>query len=149
MYVSETQVRVRYAETDQMNIVYHGNYAQYFEVGRVEAIRQLGFSYKDLEGTGIIMPVIEWTAKFLRPAHYDDLLTVRTTLKDWPVDHRIEFHQEVYNQRGKLLTSGLVRLFFLIAKTMEKTNMPQEMADRLRPWFPAATGQDPHEPEAD
>ena len=139
MYVSETQVRVRYAETDQMNIVYHGNYAQYFEVGRVEAIRQLGFSYKDLEGTGIIMPVIEWTAKFLRPAHYDDLLTVRTTLKDWPVAHRIEFHQEVCNQRGKLLTTGLVRLYFLIAKTMEKTNMPPEMADRLRPWFtPAA-----------
>ena len=140
MYVSETQVRVRYAETDQMNIVYHGNYAQYFEVGRVEAIRQLGFSYKDLEGTGIIMPVIEWTAKFLRPAHYDDLLTVRTTLKDWPVDHRIEFHQEVYNQRGKLLTTGLVRLYFLIAKTMEKTNMPPEMANRLIPWFPPDEG---------
>jgi len=82
------------------------------------------------------MPVIEWTAKFLRPAHYDDLLTVRTTLKDWPVDHRIEFHQEVYNQRGKLLTTGLVRLYFLIAKTMEKTSMPPEMAERLRPWFP-------------
>jgi acyl-CoA thioester hydrolase len=120
-----------------MNIVYHGNYAQYFEVGRVEAIRQLGFSYKDLEATGIIMPVIEWTAKFLRPAHYDDLLTIRTTLKDWPIDHRIEFHQEVFNQRGKLLTTGLVRLYFLIAKTMEKTNMPPDMADRLKPWFPA------------
>jgi acyl-CoA thioester hydrolase len=141
MYVSETQVRVRYAETDQMNIVYHGNYAQYFEVGRVEAIRQLGFSYKDLESTGIIMPVIEWTAKFLRPAHYDDLLTIRTTLKDWPVDYRIEFHQEVYNQRGKMLTIGLVRLYFLVAKTMEKTNMPTEMADRLKPWFPPDAGQ--------
>ncbi|HEY4336016.1 MAG TPA: thioesterase family protein [Puia sp.] len=137
MYVSETQVRVRYAETDQMNIVYHGNYAQYFEVGRVEAIRQLGFSYKDLESTGIIMPVIEWTAKFLRPAHYDDLLTIRTTLKDWPTDYRIEFHQEVYNPRGKMITTGLVRLYFLVAKTMEKTNMPPEMADRLKPWFAA------------
>lgn len=136
MYVSETQVRVRYAETDQMNVVYHGNYAQYFEVGRVEAIRQLGLSYKDLEISGIIMPVIEWTAKFLRPAHYDDLLTVRTTLKEMPVDHRINFIQEVYNEKGKLLTSGLVRLYFLRAKTMEKTNMPPEMAEQLRPWFP-------------
>jgi len=135
MYISETQVRVRYAETDQMNIVYHGNYAQYFEVGRVEAIRQLGFSYKDLESTGIIMPVIEWTAKFVRPAHYDDLLTVRTTLKEWPVNHRIEFLQEVYNERGKLLTTGNVLLYFLLAKTMEKTNMPHEMGERLRPWF--------------
>jgi acyl-CoA thioester hydrolase len=135
MYISETQVRVRYAETDQMNIVYHGNYAQYFEVGRVEAIRQLGFSYKDLESTGIIMPVIEWTAKFVRPAHYDDLLTVRTTLREWPVNHRIEFLQEVYNERGKLLTTGSVILYFLKAKTMEKTNMPPEMEEKLRPWF--------------
>lgn len=135
MYTSETKVRVRYAETDQMNIVYHGNYAQYFEVGRVEAIRQLGFSYKDLEATGIIMPVIEWTAKFVRPAHYDDLLTIRTTLKEWPVNHRIEFLQEVYNERGKLLTTGNVLLYFLRAKTMEKTNMPPEMEEKLRPWF--------------
>src|SRR6202000_1550771 len=121
MFTSETQVRVRYAETDQMNIVYHGNYAQYFEVGRVEAIRQLGFSYKDLEATGIILPVIEWTAKFLRPARYDDLLTVRTTLKDWPANHRIVFLQEVYNEEGKLLTTGSVLLYFLQSATMEKT----------------------------
>ena len=141
MYVSETQVRVRYAETDQMNVVYHGNYAQYFEVGRVEAIRQLGLSYKDLETSGIIMPVIEWTAKFLRPAHYDDLLTVRTTLKDLPADHRIEFHQEVYNERGKLLTSGLVRLYFLRSETMQKTHMPPEMAEKLKPWFTPQAGQ--------
>jgi len=118
-----------------MNIVYHGNYAQYFEVGRVEAIRHLGLSYKDLEATGIIMPVIEWTAKFVRPAHYDDLLTVRTTLKEWPVNHRIEFLQEVYNERGKLLTTGNVVLYFLLAKTMEKTNMPPEMEEKLKPWF--------------
>ena len=135
MYTSETQVRVRYAETDQMNVVYHGNYAQYFEVGRVEAIRQLGLSYKDLEATGIIMPVIEWTAKFVRPAHYDDLLTVRTTLKEWPVNHRIEFLQEVYNEKGKLLTTGNVLLYFVKAANMEKTAMPPEMAERLKPYF--------------
>ena len=136
MYTSETTVRVRYAETDQMNIVYHGNYAQYFEVGRVEAIRQLGFSYKDLEATGIIMPVIEWTAKFVRPAHYDDLLTIRTTLKQWPAGHRIEFLQEVYNEKGKLLTTGNVVLYFLRSGTMEKTAMPPEMEQRLKPYFP-------------
>ncbi|HLZ87205.1 MAG TPA: thioesterase family protein [Puia sp.] len=135
MYTSETKVRVRYAETDQMNVVYHGNYAQYFEVGRVEAIRQLGLSYKDLEATGIIMPVIEWTAKFVRPAHYDDLLTVRTTLREWPANHRIEFLQEVYNEKGKLLTTGNVVLYFLRAETMEKTKMPEEMEARLKPWF--------------
>jgi len=135
MYISETKIRVRYAETDQMNVVYHGNYAQYFEVGRVESIRQLGLSYKDVEAMGVIMPVIEWTAKFLRPAHYDDLLTVKTTLKDWPAGHRIEFIQEVYNEEGKLLTVGKVLLYFLRAATMEKTTMPEHMVDRLKPYF--------------
>jgi acyl-CoA thioester hydrolase len=135
MFTSETKVRVRYAETDQMNIVYHGNYAQYFEVGRVESIRQLGLSYKDVEASGVIMPVIEWTAKFIRPAHYDDLLTIRTTIKKWPVDYRIEFHQEVLNEHGKLLTTGKVLLYFLTADTRETTAMPEQMTRTLRPYF--------------
>ncbi|MDP4149043.1 MAG: thioesterase family protein [Bacteroidota bacterium] len=135
MYSSEMQVRVRYAETDQMNVVYHGNYAQYFEVGRVESLRQLGLSYKELEATGVIMPVIEWTAKFLRPAHYDDLLTVKTSLRELPAGHRIEFHQEVYNESGRLLTTGKVVLYFLRRANMEKTNMPEEMKERLAPYF--------------
>ncbi len=137
MFTSETKIRVRYAETDQMNVVYHGNYAQYFEVGRVESIRQLGLSYTDGEASGIIMPVIEWTAKFIRPAHYDDLLTIRTTVKQWPADYRVEFHQEVYNEAGKLLTTGKVLLYFLKASTMEKTVMPEEMENKLRPFFDA------------
>jgi acyl-CoA thioester hydrolase len=135
MFTSETTIRVRYAETDQMNVVYHGNYAQYFEVGRVESIRRLGLSYKDVEASGVIMPVIEWTAKFIRPAHYDDLLTVRTTIKKWPVDYRIEFQQEVFNEHGKLLTTGNVLLYFLTADTRETTAMPEQMARTLRPYF--------------
>src|ERR1700722_17260234 len=135
MFTSETKIRVRYAETDQMNVVYHGNYAQYFEVGRVESIRQLGLSYKDVEASGIIMPVIEWTAKFISPAHYDDLLTIRTSVKKWPEDYRIEFHQEVFNENGKLLTKGNVLIYFLKASTLEKTRMPEEMARTLRPFF--------------
>lgn len=138
MFTSETKIRVRYAETDQMNVVYHGNYAQYFEVGRVESIRQLGLSYKDVEASGVIMPVIEWTAKFIRPAHYDDLLTIRTSIKQWPVDYRVEFYQEVYNEAGKLLTTGKVLLYFLKAATMEKTAMPEEMEKTLRPFFDAS-----------
>jgi acyl-CoA thioester hydrolase len=136
MYTSEIHIRVRYAETDQMDVVYHGNYAQYFEVGRVEAIRQLGLSYKEIEAGGVIMPVVEWTAKFLRPAHYDDLLTVRTILKEWPVDHRVVFHQEVYNQAGKLLTVGKVLLYFLRKQTMERTHMPPGLSVKLAAYFP-------------
>lgn len=135
MYTSETQIRVRYAETDQMNVVYYGNYAQYFEVGRVESIRQLGFTYKDMEASGVIMPVIELNIRYLRPATYDELLTVRTEIRELPLDHKIDFHQEVYNEKGKLLTAGKVTLYFLNAKDWQKTTMPEPMADKLRPYF--------------
>jgi acyl-CoA thioester hydrolase len=136
MFESTTQVRVRYGETDKMRVVYHGNYVQYFEVGRVEAIRTLGISYKDMEDAGIIMPVIEWQAKFLRPARYDDLLTVKTILKNLPPDHDITFFQEVYNAAGKLLTSGQVRLYFMKEDTMERTVMPEALRAKLLPFFP-------------
>jgi acyl-CoA thioester hydrolase len=135
MFESTTQVRVRYAETDKMSVVYHGNYVQYFEVGRVEAIRALGISYKDMEEAGVIMPVIEWHAKFLRPARYDDLLTVKTILRELPAGHEITFHQEVYNETGKLLTSGQVRLYFVTADTMERTTMPEGLRAKLSPYF--------------
>jgi acyl-CoA thioester hydrolase len=135
MYIFDTKVRVRYAETDQMNVVYHGNYAQYFEVGRVESIRNLGISYKEMEAMGIIMPLVELHTKFLRPAHYDDLLTIRTSLKELPADHRIEFHQEVFNEGGKLLTIGRVVLYFIQASTREKTTMPVALQEKLAGYF--------------
>lgn len=135
MFEATTQIRVRYAETDQMDVVYHGNYAQYFEVARAEAIRQLGFTYKDMETTGVIMPIVEWHAKFLRPAHYDDLLTIKTILKVLPTDHRIEFHQEVYNEKEKLLTTGRVVLYFMNAETKEKTVMPDVLRLKLAEFF--------------
>ena len=135
MYESTTTVRVRYAETDQMNVVYYGNYAQYFEVGRVESIRQLGMSYKDVEALGVIMPVVEMHTRYLRPAHYDDLITIKTVLKELTGDHRIEFNQEVFNEEGKLLTIGRVVLYFIDSKTRQKTGMPEEMKTRLQPYF--------------
>ena len=135
MFIAETQIRVRYAETDQMNVVYYGNYAQYFEVGRAESIRQLGFTYKDMEAMGVIMPVVELHCKYLRTAHYDDLLTIRTTLKELPAGHRIEFHHEVYNENKKLLTVGRVVLYFVTSGGMQKASMPVELYDKLKPYF--------------
>jgi len=135
MYESITKIRVRYAETDQMNVVYHGNYAQYFEVGRAESIRQLGFTYKELETMGIMMPIVDLHTKFLRPAHYDDLLTIKTILKELPTDHKIEFHQEVYNESEKLLTIGKVVLYFINSTTKEKTGIPAEFKNRILPFF--------------
>jgi acyl-CoA thioester hydrolase len=135
MFTSETKIRVRYAETDQMNVVYHGNYAQYFESARTESIRQLGFTYKDMEAGGVVMPVVELHTKFLRPARYDDLLTIRTILKELPVNHRIEFQQEVYNENEKLLATGKVVLYFMDLKKMQKTVMPAALAEKIAPYF--------------
>jgi acyl-CoA thioester hydrolase len=135
MFVTETKIRVRYAETDQMNVVYHGNYAQYFETARAESIRSLGFSYKQMEAMDIIMPIVEMHIKYIRPAHYDDLLTVKAILKELPPDHRIEFHHEVYNEKEKLLTIGRAVLYFMNAKTMEKTTMPGSLFEKIKPFF--------------
>ena len=135
MYESTTQIRVRYAETDQMNVVYYGNYAQYFEVGRVESIRQLGYTYKDMEASGVIMPVVEMHVRYLRPATYDDLLTVKTILRELPDNHRCEFFQDVYNEEGKLLAAGRVVLYYLDAVNRQKTQIPAALKEKLLPYF--------------
>jgi acyl-CoA thioester hydrolase len=135
MYESITQIRVRYAETDQMNVVYYGNYAQYFEVGRVECIRQLGYTYKDMEAGGVIMPVVEMQVQYLRPATYDDLLTVKTQIREMPVSYKIEFYHEVFNERRKILTSGKVLLYFLEQATRRRTHIPEALKNRLAPYF--------------
>jgi acyl-CoA thioester hydrolase len=135
MFTSETQVRVRYAETDQMGVVYHSNYFPYFESARAESIRQLGFTYADMEKMGVIMPVIEVQCKYLRPALYDELLTVKVILKDLPVHHKIEFHHEVYNEKKDLLATGRIILYFMEAKTMKRTIMPEPLLKQLKPYF--------------
>jgi acyl-CoA thioester hydrolase len=135
MFVSETKIRVRYAETDQMGVVYHSNYFPYFESARAESIRQLGFTYADMEKMGVIMPVVDVHCRYLRPALYDDLLTIKTMLKELPVHHKIEFHHEVFNEKEELLAVGKIILYFMEAKTMKKTVMPQTLVDQLQPYF--------------
>jgi acyl-CoA thioester hydrolase len=136
LFITETLIRVRYAETDQMNVVYYGNYAQYFEVARAESIRNLGLTYKEMESAGVMMPVVEMQTKFLRPAHYDDLLTIKTIMRELPVDHRILFEHEVFNQEKKLLTLGKVTLYFVKIGSFERTVMPETMRNLLKPFFP-------------
>ncbi len=135
MLETTTTVRVRYAETDQMNVVYHGNYAQYFEVARAECIRQFDFTYKEMEKLGVIMPIVDLQIKFLRPAHYDDLLTIKTTLRELPKTHKIEFHHEVFNEKKELLTIGKVVLYFINVQTKSRTTMPEVMVEKLNPFF--------------
>ena len=135
MYTTETQVRVRYAETDQMGVVYHSNYFPYFETARAESIRHLGFTYADMEKMGVIMPVVDVHCRYLRPAKYDDLLTIKTTLKELPVHHKIEFHHEVYNEQDELLVTGKIILYFMESGTMRRTTMPEQLLTMLQPYF--------------
>ncbi|MEO7924254.1 MAG: thioesterase family protein [Chitinophagaceae bacterium] len=135
MFVSETQIRVRYAETDQMGVVYHSNFFPYFESARAESIRELGFTYADMERMGVIMPVIDVHCRYLRPARYDDLLTIKTILKELPVHHKIEFFHEVYNEKKELLAEGKIILYFMEAKTMKRTTMPADLMEKVKPYF--------------
>ena len=135
MYEFNTQVRVRYAEADPMNVVYYGNYAQYFEVGRVESLRNLGISYKGIEDMGIMLPVVELNIKYLRPAKYDDLLTIKSQIKELPTEHKIIFDQEIYNEEGKLLTICKVKLYFMDSKLGKRASMPAVMLEKLSTYF--------------
>lgn len=122
MITHEIQLRVRYAETDQMGYVYYGNYATYFEVARVETFRHIGFSYKEMEDEGIMMPVLEYKTKYIKPARYDDLLTIKIIIKDKP-GIRIRFEYEVYNEAKVLLNVSETTLVF-VNKETAKPSMP-------------------------
>ena len=135
MFSTETQIRIHYALTDQMGVVYHGHYAQFYEIGRGEALRKIGYSYKDIEAMGIIMPVVDIHSRFLRPAKYEDLITVKTTLKELPIHHKIVFHHEIYNEQGELLNTGDVSLYFMQAKGMKRCEMPLELREKLEKYF--------------
>ena len=135
MFTTETQIRIHYALTDQMGFVYHGHYAQFYEIGRAGAIRQLGYTYKDIEAMGVIMPVVDIHSKFLRPAVYDDLITVKTTLRELPAAHNIIFHHEIYNEADELLNTGDITLFFMEAGSMKRSRIPDVLLKKISGYF--------------
>ncbi|RRJ90499.1 acyl-CoA thioesterase [Flavobacterium macacae] len=126
----EFKVRVRYAETDQMAVVYHGNYAQYFEMGRVEWLRNLGLSYKWMEENGIMLPVVSLTMNYKKPARYDDLIRVKTIFKS-QTSVKIEFDYEIFNEKDELLTTGTSMLVFVDMKTGRPTLPPKYVSEKL------------------
>ena len=126
----EFQVRVRYAETDQMGVVYHGNYAQYFEMGRVEWLRNMGVSYKWMEENGVMLPVVSLSMNYKKPARYDDLLTVKTILKS-QTSEKIEFDYEIYNEQKELLTTGYSMLVFVDMKTGRPMLPPDYVLEKI------------------
>jgi acyl-CoA thioester hydrolase len=137
MYTHDTPIRVRYGETDQMGYLYYGHYAAYFEVGRVETIRSLGLSYKEMEEKhGIWLPVVSLETRFVRPAHYDNLLNVRTTIRRLPNEY-IVFHCEVFNEQKKLCCAGRIRLCFFDAAQKKVIPAPDFLLEKLAPYWNA------------
>ena len=135
MIKSETKLRVRYGETDQMGYAYYGVYAQYYEVGRVDAMRSLGFSYKEMEERGILMPVIDYSINYKKPAYYDDEITIITKLNELPTGVRIIFDYECYNSNNELLNNGKVTLVFIDKDTKKMCKIPDWFINALLPFF--------------
>jgi acyl-CoA thioester hydrolase len=134
MYQSETTVRVRYGETDQMGYVYYGFYAMYYEVARVESLRKLGLTYKEVEAMGVIMPVLENHSRYLAPGRYDELLKIVTTIRERPTA-RMRFEYDIYNEEDKLIHRGETTLAFIDQKSNRPCRPPKAMADVLEPFF--------------
>ena len=131
MYSLETKIRVRYAETDQMSFVYYGVYAQYFEVGRVELLRSLGVSYKEIEEMGYALPVVNFNVKYKKPAYYDDELTIKTTIKELP-SAKITFYYETYNENKDLLNTAEVVLVFVNKESGKPCFAPDDIMSRFK-----------------
>ena len=130
MKKSTTKTRVRYSETDQMGVVYHGNYAQFFELGRTEWLRSLGVTYKNMEVSGIMLPVISLKCNFIKSALYDDVLTIHTFLKKEPLV-KIEFDYEIKNQDAELICTGNTVLAFMNSETLKPIRCPEYLLKGL------------------
>lgn len=134
MFDTETTIRVRYGETDKMSYVYYGNYASYFEVARVEALRSLGMSYRRMEEEGILLPVLEYKVKYFKPALYDDLLRVRTVIPVMP-SVRIQFQYEIFNEEGLKLTEAETTLVFIDRHLGKPRRAPELLRQKLSEYF--------------
>jgi len=130
----ELKKRVRYGETDQMGFLYYGHYAFYYEIARVEMMRNIGLVYKDMEKMGVMMPVLELKTKYIKPAYYDDEVTIKIVVKELPTT-RIRFEYELFNPAGELINIGETTLVFVNAKTFKPCYPPEEMYNLLKRYF--------------
>ncbi len=134
MFVHSTKIRVRYADTDQMGYMYYGNYAEFYEVGRVEMLRSLGLTYKSMEDSGIIMPVTELKCKYIKPALYDEEITVKVTMETMP-SVRIHFRYELFNEKDELINNGETTLVFINQERNRPCLPPADFLDKIKVHF--------------
>jgi acyl-CoA thioester hydrolase len=134
MYYFETQLRVRYGETDKMGYVYYGNYPAYYEVARNESMRNLGVTYREMEESGVMLPVHDLRIEYKKAAHYDDLLTIKIWITEMPVA-KLSHRYEIYNEQGELLNKGTTALVFVDSATMKLCRCPEWFSKLLQPYF--------------
>ena len=134
MFEHSTKIRVRYGETDQMGYMYYGNYAQFYEVGRVEMLRSMGLTYSGMEASGIMMPVVELSCKYLKPALYDEEITVKVIMKEMP-RIRIHFNYELYNEKQELINTGETLLVFVNMQTNRPCLAPEDFRNKIKAFF--------------
>jgi acyl-CoA thioester hydrolase len=134
MFENATKLRVRYGETDQMGYMYYGNYAEFFEVGRVEMLRSLGLTYSGMEASGIMMPVLELKCKYLKPARYDEEITINVIMDKMP-GIKIHFRYELFNEQQELIHIGETLLAFINMKTNRPCLPPADFIEKLKPFF--------------
>ena len=134
MFVHSTKIRVRYADTDQMGYMYYGKYAEFYEVGRVEMLRSLGLTYKAMEDSGIIMPVTELKCKYIKPAFYDEEITVKVILENVP-SVRIHFRYELSNEKHELINLGETTLVFISQENKRPCLAPEDFLNKLNAHF--------------
>jgi acyl-CoA thioester hydrolase len=134
MFQNATKIRVRYGETDQMGYMYYGNYAELFEVGRVEMLRSLGLTYSGMEASGVMMPVLEMKCKYLRPARYDEEITVNVIMDKMP-GVKIHFRYELFNEKRELIHVGETLLAFINMQTNRPCLPPADFIVKLKPFF--------------
>lgn len=134
MFVHTTKLRVRYGETDQMGYMYYGNYAEFYEVGRVEMLRSLGMTYSSMEKSGIMMPVLELHCKYLKPALYDEEISIRVIMEKMP-GVKIHFKYELYNEANILINTGETLLVFVNMATGRPCLPPADFQEALKPYF--------------
>jgi acyl-CoA thioester hydrolase len=140
MFIYYHQQRVNYSETDQMGYVYYANYGYYYEQARAEAIRFLGVSYKDIESAGIITPVTRMSVKYIQPAHYDELLTIKTSFPDMP-GRMLTIEYKIYNEKNKLINEAHTQMAFADVKSKQLVTAPAMLIEKLKPYYLTKTTQ--------
>lgn len=134
MYIHESKIRVRYSETDQMGYVYNGNYAQYYEIGRTEMLRSLGLTYKYMEASGVMLPLLELKSKFIKPALYDQEITIKTMVREMPWVRMI-FDYELFNEEAELINIGATTLVFFDKIKKRPCPPPAYFLEKIKDYY--------------